>query len=126
MSGKFHEMFGIEAEDDGSYRAWRTCQQGGVSHFKIVPAPKSGEPVRLIPYLQPITIELHAESNQLALLCHSTGMVIFIEGTGLEALADQISERRVRSIHAYDYDANPRWEEEKPYIGKITVEERPK
>ncbi len=123
MSGKFHEMFGIEAEDDGSYRAWRTCQQGGVSHFKIVPAAKSGAPVRLVPYLQPITIELHAESNQLALLCHSTGMVIFIEGTGLEGLADQISERRVRSIHAYDYDKPANWQESEPYISNITVEQ---
>ena len=101
MTGsRFLERFGVEPDDDDHYRAWRTCSQGDVSHFKIIPAPSSGQPVRLIPYLQPITIELHPETNQLALLCHSTAMTVFVEGTRLDELADLIAERRVRSIRA--------------------------
>lgn len=89
-------------EDDGTYQAWQTCQQGSVMNLKIVPNRSTGEPVRHIPYLQPITIEHHRESDQLCLLCHSTGMKIFFEGRGLEELGDLISEKRIKVITMFD------------------------
>ena len=98
--GVFGDPF--ESVDDEGYRPWRTAQQGSTMTLKLVPHPSSGEPVRYIPYLQPITIELHEATHQLCLLCHSSQMVVFIEGTGLAELADQISEKRVKSIHAID------------------------
>lgn len=115
----------FEPEDDegGGYRAYRTCQQGSAMNLKLVPHPGSGEPVRYIPYLQPITIELNEETHQLCLLCHSSQMIVFIEGTGLAELAEQLSEKRVRSIHAIDpedYDRSVA--SNQSFITMITVE----
>lgn len=86
-------------EDEEGYRPWRTAQQGSMMNLKLVPHSQSEEPVRFIPYLQPITIELHERTHQLCLLCHTSGEVVFIHGLGLADLAEQISEKRVRSIH---------------------------
>jgi hypothetical protein len=80
MSDSFREAFGINDQDDDEYRAWRTCQQGATMYLKLVPLAESGQPVRHIPYLQAITIEHHPETDQLCLLCHGTGMTVFIEG----------------------------------------------
>lgn len=121
MSGKFHEIFG-ETHDDGSYRAWRTVQQGAVSSFKLVPATGAAEPVRHIPYLQPITIEHHPETGQLCLMCHSTGMTVFLEGRGLDDLADQIAEKRVKSIHVFDPATHAPPENDAAVVTQITVE----
>lgn len=101
MSAKFAEYFGNDV-DDGSYKAWRTCQQGSAMTFKLVPAEATGEPTWYIPYLQTITIKLHPQSSQLTLLCHGTDMTIFIEGSDLDELAEAISEKRVKSIHQFD------------------------
>jgi hypothetical protein len=123
--GRSRAVFDPFEEDDGSYRPYRTAQQGSIMNLKLEPHPSSGEPVRYIPYLQPITIELHEETHQLCLLCHSSQMVVFIEGTGLVDLADQIGEKRVKSIHAIDpddYDAHVASNGD--FITRITVEPR--
>lgn len=123
MSGKrFQEVFGRDAQDDGSYRAWRTCQQGSVMNFKIVPAHDTGQPVRQIPYLQPITIEHHRDTDQLCLLCHSTGMSVFLEGRGLEELADLIAEKRVKVITMFDQTKWPEPENDAAVVKRIAVE----
>lgn len=122
MSGKFHEIFG-DAQDDGSYRAWRTVQQGSVSSFKLVPAKGVAEPVRHIPYLQPITIEHHPDTGQLCLMCHSTGMTVFLEGRGLDELASQIAEKRVKSIHVFDEGVHQPVGNETPIVTSIRVEQ---
>lgn len=109
-------------EDDGSYRAWRPCQQGSVANLKLVPAKASGEPVRMIPYLQPITIEYHRETEQLALLCHSTGMTVFLEGRGLEELGDLIAEKRVKAIYVFDPVVYEKPNNESPVIDKMCIE----
>ena len=104
MSGSFKDVFGghFDQEDETTYQPWRTCQQGATMYFKLVPPEDSDEPERHIPYLQPITIEYHRQTGQLCLLCHSTGMKIFIEGRGLAELANQIAEKRVKSVHVFD------------------------
>lgn len=112
-----------ETQDDGSYRAWRTCQQGSVMNFKLVPARSTGEPVRQIPYLQPITIEHHRETDQLCLLCHSTGMTVFLEGRGLDDLADLIAEKRIKVITMFDPAQWPKPDNEAPIVTKITAEQ---
>jgi hypothetical protein len=105
MSGSFKDVFGLNDQDDETtYQPWRTCQQGATMYFKLVPPEDSDEPERHIPYLQPITIEYHRDTGQLCLLCHSTGMKIFIEGRGLAELANQIAEKRVKSVHVFDED----------------------
>ncbi len=112
----------FEEEGENEYRPWRTGQQGSAMNLKLVPHTGSGEPVRYIPYLQPITIELHAQTHQLCLLCHSSQMVVFIEGTGLAELAEQISEKRVRSIHEIEPDLpNAIGKEYRPIVTKITI-----
>jgi hypothetical protein len=104
MSGSFKDHFGLndQYEDETTYQPWRTCQQGATMYFKLVPPEDSDEPERHIPYLQPITIEYHGKTGQLCLLCHSIGMKIFIEGRGLAELANQIAEKRVKSVHVFD------------------------
>lgn len=122
MSGNFREVFGLDDQDDGSYRPWRTCQQGATMYLKLVPLDDSDEPERHIPYLQPITIEHHRHTGQLCLLCHSTGMKVFIEGRGLAELADQIAEKRVKSAHVFDAGRYPPPKNEAAVVSKITVE----
>ena len=127
MSGSFREHYARMgnpfAEDDGSYKPWEKCQQGSVMNLKLVPATSTGEPVRQIPYLQPITIEHHRETDQLCLLCHGTGMTLFLEGRGLEALADLIAEKRVKTITMFDPNIWPQPDNETATVTKITVEQ---
>lgn len=109
-------------EDDGTYRAWKYGQQGSVSNLKLVPATATGDPVRHIPYLQAITVEYHRDTEQLCLLCHSTGMAVFMEGHGLEELADLIGEKRVSAVYMFDQMKHPQPDNDKPVVTKITVE----
>ena len=51
--------------------------------------------------MQAITLELNDTSTQLGLLCHTAGQIIFIEGRGLGELAEQISAKRVQSVHVW-------------------------
>ena len=120
MSDSFWEHFGDR--DDGKYRAWRTVQQGSVASFQLVPAKGSGQPDRRIPYLQPISTEHYAESGQLCLMCHGTGMMIFFEGRGLDELDNQLAERRVKSIHVFDPAVHAPPENDAMVVTKITVE----
>lgn len=122
MSGNFREVFGLDDQDDGTYRPWRTCQQGATMYLKLVPLDESGEPERYIPYLQPITIEHHPDTGQLCLLCHSTGMKVFIEGRGLAELADQIAEKRVKAVHVFDAVEHSKTSNSTAVVTKISIE----
>lgn len=122
MTGKFQDIFGSDDQDDGTYRAWRTCQQGTTMYLKLVPAASTGDPIRHIPYLQPITIEYRPETGQLCLLCHSTEMKVFLEGRGLEELGDQIAEKRIKSVYMLDLAVHLPLNNENAVITKITVE----
>ena len=122
MSDSFRKHFGFDDEGDGTYHAWRTCQQGATMNLKLVPASSSDQPTWQIPYLQPISIRLDPDKAQLCLICHSTDMTVFLEGRGLEDLADLISEKRVRSIHEFDAAAHHPIGNNTPIITKINVE----
>lgn len=87
-------------DDSAGYRAWRTSK-GGVRDLKFYPAAGSGELVRFEPYLQAISLELNEDETALCMMCHTTGQIIFIKGRGLADLADQISARRVGSVHVW-------------------------
>lgn len=91
-------------------------------HLRLIPIKGSGEPIRFIPYLQSISVELTTDCDQLAVMCHVTDMLIFIEGRGLGELAAQISNKRVKSIHVFDPAAYPEADDTKPVVTKITVE----
>ena len=108
---------------DGAYLPWVQCQQGAVSTLKIVPAADRGQPVLYIPFLQPMTLELHPNAGQLALLCHSTGMTVFLEGNQLDTLADLIAERRVKEIHEWDVEKYAE-KGNRGYIEKLTIENK--
>lgn len=108
--------------DEANYRAWTSCQQGHCAAFELIPTNASGEPDRAIPYLQPITTEHYAESGQLCLMCHGTGMMIFFEGRGLDELDNQLAERRVKSIHVFDPAVHAPPENDAMVVTKITVE----
>lgn len=94
------DPFDPSDEEDG-YQPWRCSNAGWVRDLKCVPAKGSGEPVRFEPYMQAISIELNAQQTQLCLMCHTSGQMIFIEGGGLEELAELISAKRVQSIHVW-------------------------
>jgi|GEM_PF-6670254 hypothetical protein len=126
MSDKWKpELFGLDTQDDGTYRAWRTSTQS-LSDFELVPASGSGEPLRYIPYLQAISMEYPQNGRQLCLMCHTTGHLIFIEGVGLPELAQQLSNRRVKSVHVFDTARHEPPDEGKAIVTKISVEKSPK
>lgn len=91
-----------EAHEDDGYKPWVTGQAGFARDLKFVPAQGAGELVRFEPYMQAITLELNSDATQLGLMCHTTGQIIFIEGRGLDELAEQISAKRVNSVHVWD------------------------
>lgn len=117
----FGKEFGRD-ENDGTYRAWRTVQQSSVTNFKLVPADSSDEPEWQVPYLQPITTRYDRKSGLLCVLCHSTGMTIFVEGRGLKELADQIAEKRVKSIHVFDPAKHGKPDNDADVVIKISIE----
>ena len=124
MSYNFKQIAESMAPADGSYRAWVTCAKGTAPSFKIVPAISSGMPTRGIPYLQAITTEFYPQSEQLCLICHGTAMLIFIEGRGLEKLADLIGERCIHTISVYDPEKHTSLpDSQQPVITNITVEQ---
>ncbi|RVT80661.1 hypothetical protein DXV76_20955 [Rhodobacteraceae bacterium CCMM004] len=88
-------------KDDGTYRAWRSNAKGWVRDLQFVPAAGSDELTRFEPYMQAISIELNADGTALCLMCHTTGQIVFLEGRGLGELAEQISAKRVASIHVW-------------------------
>lgn len=120
---RYGDIFDPYGQRDATYRAWEQCQQGSVMNLKLVPAYATGEPVRQIPYLQPITIEHHRDTDQLCLMCHSTGMIVFLEGRGLEALADLIAEKRVKAINMFDDEQWPALDNEAAVVTAIRVEQ---
>jgi hypothetical protein len=119
LSGKFAEHFGFE-QDDGSYKAWRHCQQGSVGHFMLEPMD---DVVHYIPYLQAITLELRPDGHELTVLCASTGHRVFIEGRGLDDLAPLLAERRIRSIHQFDAEKHGNQTSGAAIVTSIKVEQ---
>lgn len=123
MSNRIQSILGGAAPEDGSYRAWLTCQQGDAASLKLVPLPRGGQTVRYVPYLQPMTIEYSPDTGLLCFICHSTGETVFLEGRGLEELADLLAERRVKSIHVFDATAHPQPDNQTAVITQITIEQ---
>lgn len=91
----------FETEQDDSYHAWRGSSQGMVRDLVFVPAPGSGEPRRAESLLQAISWELSEDGDKLCLMFHTSGQIAIIEGRGLDALAEQISAKRVQSLHEW-------------------------
>lgn len=111
-----------KTDDDEKYLAFRTSSRpGSIMTLKLVPA-EATQAVVYIPYLQPITIELHPTTGQICLLCHSSHSVIFIEGDHLDQIAEAISEKRVMSVHVYDEKLHGILEESTAIVRKITFE----
>jgi len=96
-----------ESETTG-YQPWRSNAAGFVRDLKFVPASYSGEPVRFEPYMQAISLELKEDESELCLMCHTSGQLIFIKGRGLGELAEQISNKRVQSVHVWSETDGPK------------------
>ena len=126
MSDNFRKVFGpktpFDDDEDGSYRAWITCKAGDVLDFELVPPRASGEPERGVSYFQLIETEYHPESGQLALLCYGTGARVFLQGRGLKALKQELSKRRVRSIHVFDPEIYPQPRNDDPVVTDLVFE----
>ena len=90
-----------QTDADDGYKPWVTGKAGFARDLKFVPAQGSGELIRFEPYVQAITLELNDAATQLGLMCHTTGQIIFIEGRGLDELAEQISAKRANSVHVW-------------------------
>ena len=91
----------VQGGQSDGYKAWRSNSGSMVRDLKFVPAAGSGELVRFEPYAQAITLELREDENELCLMGHTTGQIIFISGRGLGELAEQISAKRVQSVHVW-------------------------
>ena len=110
-AGRVGDPFAQE-EDVGGYQPWRISAAGWVRDLKFVPAPGSGEMVRYEPYMQAISLEMNENETQICLMCHTSGQLIFIQGQGLGQLAEQISAKRVQSVHVWHESLSP----EKPPV----------
>jgi len=93
--------------EDGSYRAWRSNGKGGVRDLCFIPAPGSDQPKRFESYMQVISMELKADGSELCLACHTSGQMVFITGQNLADMAEQISLKRVASVHVWDESQGP-------------------
>jgi len=88
--------------EEGVYQPWQSGSKGLVRDFRVIPSKGSDQPIWYIPYLQNIGIRLEPDYSRLCLICHGTGQLVLIEGRGLDDLADQISAKRVQSLHVWD------------------------
>jgi len=93
---------------DDTYKPWVTGAAGFARDLKIVPAQDTDELTRFIPYMQSISLELNKAATQLGMMCHTSGQIIFIEGHGLGELAEQISAKRVNSVHVWSTADGPK------------------
>ena len=109
--------------DAGAYKPWRSGNTGYAANFLLEPSEASGEPNRYIPYLQPISIEISPDGRSMAVLCASTGHRVFIEGTNLDDLARDLSERRIKSIHQFDAAKHGNQTSDIGMVTNITVEQ---
>lgn len=93
--------------DRDGYQPWRISSAGWVRDLKFVPAPGSGDMVRYEPYMQAISLEMNEDETQICLMCHTSGQLIFIQGERLGQLAEQISAKRVQSVHVWHDSLSP-------------------
>ena len=89
-------------EDTAGYEPWKLRTKSDVRDIRFVPAGGPDQRIRMLSYIQIIDQELHGDATQLALQFRTSGVVVFIEGKGLDGLSEQISEKRVQSVHVYD------------------------
>jgi len=118
----FQKHYDDLQEDDGRYRPWMIGKAGTFASFKLLPAVSTGLKRYRIPYLQPITTWISIEETELALFCPASELTVYLEGEGLGELDDLISERRIRSIHGYDYEKQPPWDDSGAYVSSINFE----
>ena len=102
------------------YTPWQRCNIGEVMHLKLVMADGSSYYVN---YIQIFDMELDDRGNLLMLLFENRAENVRIEGDKLHLLANLITERKVKSIHVYDYEGNQSWDEAKGYVSAISFEE---
>lgn len=86
-----------EAAQDGS-EPWTLSREGWARELAIIPATGSDDPEWYIPYLQTITVKYDRQRDQIGMICHSSDMLILIEGRGLQPLAKLISQKKVSEI----------------------------
>ena len=55
-----------------------------------------------ISYIQTINQQYNRQTGELCLMAPSSGMMVFLEGRGLQELGHLLSERRVSLVCAFD------------------------
>lgn len=124
MSDSYERRYTAPSPETFGYQPWERCSPGKEAHFRLIPTVASGEKAVFIPYLQAISMEIDRGATQLGLICPSSGHVIFIEGRGLNELANLLSAREVRAIHVHDPKEDDAIAGNKPVVTSIRVERR--
>ena len=111
-----------DPDNESQYRAWVTCSPGDFAGFDLIPVlDDTDQPEQDFSYMQIISCLYHRQGGQLSIMCYGMGYSIYLEGTRLRELKRAISERRVRSIHAFDTTRHSPPEEGAPIITKMEI-----
>lgn len=77
---------------------WKKGRDGFSRELVIIPADGSDDPEWYIPWLQTITVKYDRQRDQIGMICHSSDMLILIEGRGLQPLARLLSQKKIEEM----------------------------
>ena len=109
-------FFGDEEKYD-EYQPWRSCQVGEVMHIELQMA--GGQSV-FFSYMQKFIMSLNKQHSLLVL--EGDEERVSIEGNGLRQLAQQLTRRRIKSIHQFDTKTHGNQTSGEDIVTKIAVE----
>lgn len=85
-----------EAQDGP--KPWKVGRDGFSRELAIIPADGSDDPEWYISWLQTITVKYDRQRDQIGMICHTSDMLILIEGRGLQPLAKLLSQKKIEEI----------------------------
>lgn len=112
-----------EDEAQEGLAPWTIGREGWAREVAIISKTGSDEPEWYIPYLQTITVKYDPQRDQVGMICHSSDMLILIEGRGLRPLAKLLSQKKVTEIWVSE-NLSAATAAEKAVITAIRVTER--
>lgn len=114
-----NSAFGFGEEDEEEdYQPWRSCNAGEVMHIELVMPDRSSE---FFSYMQKFSMDLNEQHTSLVL--EGAEERVSIEGNGLRQLAQQITRRRIKSIHVGDETKHDEQDSSEDIVTRITVEQ---
>lgn len=117
------DPFRAADEDQDGAKPWKVGRDGFSRELAIIPADGSDDPEWYIPWLQTITVKYDRQRDQIGMICHSSDMLILIEGRGLQPLARLLSQKKIEEMWVSE-TSSPATAAEEAVITAIKVTER--